>query len=49
MGLAISVQSGHLMDGIELEAFRLGCPGFTDVFVGRETEKGLEPAAVVVG
>ena len=37
------------MDRIQDELIRLGCPDFADVFVGRETAEGLEPAGVVVG
>jgi len=38
-----------LLERIEGESFGLFCPGFADVFVGREAFKGLEPLGEVVG
>jgi transposase len=38
-----------LLERIEGESFGLFCPGPADVFVGRETFKGLEPLGEVVG
>jgi len=37
------------MDRIESEAIRFCCPGFADVFIGRETLQGFEPTAEVIG
>lgn len=37
------------MDWVESEAFRLGCPDFADVLVGRKALEGLEPLGKVVG
>lgn len=33
---------------VERKPFRLVCPDFADVFVGRETTQGLQPVTVVV-
>ena len=38
-----------MLERIEGESFGLFCPGPADVFVGRETFKGLEPLGEVVG
>ena len=46
---SLGVQSRHLVDRVKNESFRLGCPDFADVFVGREAVQGLQSACEVVG
>ncbi len=41
----LGVQSRHLVDWIEPEAFWLSCPDFADVLVGGEALQGLQTPA----
>ena len=45
----LGVWSRHLMGWIQVEAVRLICPAFADVFVRREAPKGLQATTVIVG
>ena len=48
-GMLLDVWSQLLLERVQSESFRLGCPSFADELVGGEASEGLEPSGEVIG